>query len=166
MPESTSDDLKSAPPDAATTVITEPKKKPPRRSGPTAVVATLDRRTGADRRDGQPAASQFDRRRGPGRRRTDYRRDAEEGHMNEEQLEFIKSIDEYKRANHRPFPTWTEVLDIILYLGYRKVAPVGSFKLIKGRQTPLRKPRVQAPDPDAGDCDPPQVDLQAPVTPQ
>lgn len=79
-------------------------------------------------------ASALDRQRGPGKRRTEYRRDAEEGHMNEEQLEFIKAIDEYKRANQKPFPTWTEVLDLVLYLGYRKVAPIGEFALIKGRQ--------------------------------
>ena len=99
--------------------------------------AVADRRAGVDRRDGTADASSFDRRRGPGRRRTDYRRDAEEGHMNEEQLEFIKAIDEYKRVNHRPFPTWTELLDLALYLGYRKVAPVGEFKLTKGRKNPI-----------------------------
>jgi hypothetical protein len=92
----------------------------------------LDRRTGADRR------SSLDRRRGPGRRRTDYRRAAEEGHMNEEQLDFLKAVDEYKRLNERPFPTLTEILDLVLYLGYRKVAPVGEFQLTKPRQTPLR----------------------------
>lgn len=59
--------------------------------------------------------------------------------MNEEQLDFLKAVDEYKRVNERPFPTLTEVLDIVLYLGYRKVAPVGEFKLCKGRQTPLRR---------------------------
>jgi len=32
------------------------------------------------------------------------------------------AIDEYKRANARPFPTWTEVLELIKALGYRKVA--------------------------------------------
>lgn len=53
--------------------------------------------------------------------------------MNEEQVAFIKAIDEYKRLNGRAFPTWTEVLDLILYLGYRKVAPVGEFRLRKGR---------------------------------
>lgn len=53
--------------------------------------------------------------------------------MNEEQLEFIKAIDEYKRANARTFPTWTEILDLVLYLGYRKVAPVGEFSLTKSR---------------------------------
>ena len=57
--------------------------------------------------------------------------------MNEEQLDFLKAVDEYKRVNDRAFPTLTEVLDIVLYLGYRKVAPVGEFKLCKGRQTPL-----------------------------
>jgi len=31
-------------------------------------------------------------------------------------------IDEYKRKNTRPFPTWTEVLELIKALGYRKVA--------------------------------------------
>jgi hypothetical protein len=92
---------------------------------------TVEKRHGAERR------SSLDRRRGPGRRRTDYRRAAEEGHMNEEQVDFLRAIDEYKRVNHRPFPTWTEVLDIVLYLGYRRVAPVGEFKLSKGRQTPL-----------------------------
>ena len=44
--------------------------------------------------------------------------------MNEEQFAFIKAIDEYKRVNNRPFPTWTEVLEVIRYLGYRKVAQV------------------------------------------
>lgn len=101
-------------------------------------VPETERRADGDRRCGTDRRSQFDRRRGPGRRRTDYRRDAEEGHMNEEQLEFLKAMDEYKRSNNRPFPTWTEVLDVILYLGYRKVAPIGEFKLTKGRQTPLR----------------------------
>lgn len=81
------------------------------------------------------AGLQLARRRGPGKRLTDYRRDAEEGHMNEEQLEFIQAIDEYKRSNNRPFPTWTEILDVILYIGYRKVAPIGEFKLMRGRET-------------------------------
>ncbi|MGD8450662.1 MAG: hypothetical protein PVJ57_02490 [Phycisphaerae bacterium] len=57
--------------------------------------------------------------------------------MNEEQLDFLRAMDEYKRVNNRPFPTWTEVLDLVLYLGYRRVADVGEFKLSKGRQTPL-----------------------------
>jgi len=69
-----------------------------------------------DRRDG------WDRRRGPGRRRSDERRAAEEGEMDDEQFAFIMAIDEYKRANKRPFPSYTEILEIARALGYRKVA--------------------------------------------
>ena len=64
----------------------------------------------------------FDRRRGPGRRRSEERRSAEEGEMNPEQFEFVMALNEYKKVNKRPFPTWTEVLDVIHALGYRKVA--------------------------------------------
>jgi len=42
--------------------------------------------------------------------------------MSDEQFEFLLAIDQYKRDNARPFPTWTEVLDVIHALGYRKVA--------------------------------------------
>jgi hypothetical protein len=75
-----------------------------------------DRRDVVDRRIG------LDRRRGPGRRRSEDRRAAEEGEMTEEQFEFLMAMNEYKRINKRPFPTWTEVLDVMKALGYRKVA--------------------------------------------
>jgi len=65
----------------------------------------------------------MDRRRGPGRRRGEVRRAAEEGEITGELLEFIMAIDEYKRVNERPFPTWSEVFEIVQYLGYRKVVP-------------------------------------------
>lgn len=65
--------------------------------------------------------SGMDRRRGPGRRRGEVRRAAEEGEITGELLEFIMAIDEYKRINERPFPSWSEVFEIIQYLGYRKV---------------------------------------------
>ncbi len=45
--------------------------------------------------------------------------------MNEELLEFIMAIADYKRANERPFPSWSEVLEIVHYLGYRKVTSRG-----------------------------------------
>ena len=64
----------------------------------------------------------LDRRRGPGRRRSDERKSAEEGNMSDEQFEFLMAIDQYKRVNSRPFPTWTEVLEVIKALGYRRVA--------------------------------------------
>jgi len=42
--------------------------------------------------------------------------------MSDEQFEFLMAIEEYKRANAKPFPTWTEVLEVMKALGYRKVA--------------------------------------------
>jgi hypothetical protein len=84
-----------------------------------------DRRTG-DRRSVVDRRSALDRRRGPGRRRTDIRREAEEGEMSGELLEFVLAIDEYKRVNNRPFPSWSEVFEVIRYLGYRKVADTGA----------------------------------------
>jgi hypothetical protein len=41
--------------------------------------------------------------------------------MNAEQFEFIMAIETYKKVNKRMFPTWTEVLEVIHQLGYRKV---------------------------------------------
>ena len=83
----------------------------------------IEHRSGRDRR--QSVVDRrlgLDRRRGPGRRRSDDRKAAEEGQMTDEQFEFLLAIDEYKRKNARPFPTWTEVLEVIKALGYRKVA--------------------------------------------
>jgi hypothetical protein len=89
-----------------------------------------DRRTNiVDRRLG------LERRRGPGRRRSDERKSAEEGQMSAEQFEFLMAIDEYKRENARPFPTWTEVLEVIKAIGYRKVA----------QPQPLEKSKVKHP---------------------
>lgn len=42
--------------------------------------------------------------------------------MSDEQFEFLMAIEEYKRANAKPFPSWTEVLEVMKALGYRKVA--------------------------------------------
>ncbi|MGN6369299.1 MAG: hypothetical protein ACTHN5_13650 [Phycisphaerae bacterium] len=89
----------------------------------------VDRRSGLNRRVldiGSPTG--LERRRGPGRRRSDDRRSAEEGEMTDEQFEFVMAIDTYKRLNNRPFPSWTEVLEVVKQLGYRKVA-ASSIKL-------------------------------------
>ena len=42
--------------------------------------------------------------------------------MTEEQWDFLQAMNEYKRVNNRPFPTWSEVLDVLRAIGYRKVA--------------------------------------------
>ncbi len=91
--------------------MAEPHSGPERRQGAREQRGVVERRSGMDRR------------RGPGRRRGEVRRAAEEGEISGELLEFIMAIDEYKRVNDRPFPSWSEVFEIVQYLGYRKVAP-------------------------------------------
>lgn len=102
----------------------------------------VERRTGVERRTVDNAPSDYDgperrsslqdgtgdgtgleRRRGPGRRRADERRSAEEGEMTGEQFEFVMAVETYKKVNKRMYPTWTEILEVLSQLGYRKVLP-------------------------------------------
>ena len=84
-------------------------------AGPERRESVVDRRT---TRGG--GSTGLERRRGPGRRRSDFIKSAEEGEMTSEQFLFITAIDAYKRVNQKPFPTWTEVLEVMRKLGYRK----------------------------------------------
>ena len=85
-----------------------------------------DRRAHADRRKRTiPVA--VERRAGQERRQQGERRRQVdpttcERDYNEEEIVFMKAMDAYKRANRRPFPTWSEVLEVLHSLGYRKVA--------------------------------------------
>src|SRR5271170_1600045 len=75
------------------------------------IPVAVDRRTGQERRSQQ----QGERRRliDPTTCERDY---------SDEEIEFMKSMDQYKRENRRPFPTWSEVLEVLCALGYRRVA--------------------------------------------
>ena len=91
----------------------------PTRSRPTVV----DRRLGTDRRDALPDTN-LERRRGPGRRRSDFRRDADEGTFDTEQMYFLKAIEMWRReancsmrgAKLEPSPAR------IRSIGYRRTA--------------------------------------------
>jgi hypothetical protein len=123
--------------------------------------ATVDRRTGLDRRklareqsgytgpDRRVASSDdvddetgLHRRRGPGVRRSDDRRSAEEGEMTGNQFEFVMAVETYKKVNKRMYPTWTEILEVLSQLGYRKVLP-RNIEL-----TNVPEPRLWTPDAD------------------
>ncbi len=60
------------------------------------------------------------------RRRQDRRRQIDpttcERDYSDNEIEFMRSMDDYKRKSGRPFPTWSEVLEVLMSLGYRKVA--------------------------------------------
>jgi len=79
---------------------------------------------GPDRRKSKGVSpTGLERRRGPGRRLSDFARAAEEGELTHEQFHFVAAIDAFKRANGKTYPQWTEVLEVVRLLGYRKTLP-------------------------------------------
>jgi hypothetical protein len=77
------------------------------------IPVAVERRSGKDRR----ALREEE----PGERRRQVDPTTCEKEYNEEELAFMKAMDLYKRNNRRPFPTWSEVLEVLRSLGYRKV---------------------------------------------
>jgi hypothetical protein len=59
-----------------------------------------------------------------------------EREYSEDEIMFMKAMDQYKRDNRRPFPTWSEVLEVLLALGYRKVAEPTSLPGLCSQQPP------------------------------
>jgi hypothetical protein len=45
---------------------------------------------------------------------------ADEPDYKNDEIEFMMAMDQYKRDNRRPFPTWSEALEVLGALGYRK----------------------------------------------
>jgi hypothetical protein len=43
-----------------------------------------------------------------------------------DEWEFMQAIRRYQVAKKRRYPTWREVFEVLLSLGYRKVPPEGS----------------------------------------
>jgi hypothetical protein len=68
----------------------------------------------------RPSGKSRDQGRGERRRKIDPT--TCERDYNNDQIEFMMAMDQYKRENRRPFPIWSEVLEVLLAIGYRKVA--------------------------------------------
>jgi hypothetical protein len=88
----------------------------------------VDRRTRGDegdRREDEMLAlpTGLERRRGPGRRLSDFTKSAEEGELTKEQFLFVMAIDAFKTSNEVWYPSWTDVLEVVRLLGYRKTMP-------------------------------------------
>jgi hypothetical protein len=124
--------------DDAVTLVTAERREGEKGKGPDRRESVIDRRAGLERRSKSREESGYtgperrvaedrredsglERRRGPGRRRSDDRKAAEEGEMTSEQFEFCMAIQMYKKVNKKMYPTWTEVLEVVRQLGYRKV---------------------------------------------
>ena len=112
-----------------------------RRDGPDRRDTVVDRRSGLDRR-ALSQGTNLERRRGPGRRRTDFMKSAEEGEMTQEQFMFLMAIEAFKQVNGKTFPSWTDVLEVIRKLGYRKTMPT---ELNLGRRVEDWTERPDAP---------------------
>lgn len=83
--------------------------------------AESQRARGPDRRKGDMGSpTGLERRRGPGRRLSDFVKAAEEGEMTQEQFLFLMAIEGFKKANNKVYPSWTDVLEVLRLLGYRK----------------------------------------------
>jgi hypothetical protein len=72
------------------------------------IPVAVERRSGKERRNQGERRRQVD----PTTCEKDY---------SDDEIAFMKAMDLYKRANRRPFPTWSEVLEVLRALGYRKV---------------------------------------------
>jgi hypothetical protein len=85
-----------------------------------------DRRSHADRRKRNIPVAVERRSGGERRQQGERRRQVDpttcEKEYSDEEILFMKAMDQYKRANRRPFPTWSEVLEVLYALGYRKTA--------------------------------------------
>ena len=123
------------------------KVKTKRPNSHAAALATVDRRKAA----AQPKNSLKDRRLDTERRQTQIpvaidRRKSErrlgerrrqvdpttcERDYTDEEISFMKAMEDYKAAFARPFPTWSEVLEVLKSLGYRKVA--GTTEIVANR---------------------------------
>ena len=62
----------------------------------------------------------LERMRGPGRRLSESLKSAEEGQLTKEQFLFVVAVDAFKKSNNVQFPSWTDVMEIVRLLGYRK----------------------------------------------
>src|SRR5882724_4857232 len=73
------------------------------------IPVAIDRRSGKERRNQGERRRQID----PTTCERDY---------SDDEIAFMRAMDQYKRENRRPFPTWSEVLEVLRAIGYRQVA--------------------------------------------
>lgn len=83
------------------------------------------RRRLSDRRSGTAAVLPVDEERRIGsRRKVERRRQIDpttcERDYTTDEIEFMRAMDDYKRKSGRQFPTWSEVLEVLRSMGYKR----------------------------------------------
>jgi hypothetical protein len=87
-----------------------------------------NRRTRSERRAGSvtTAYEGQERRAAAPRRKVERRRQIDpttcERDYSADEIDFMRAMDDYKRRSGRQFPTWSEVLEVVRSMGYRKVS--------------------------------------------
>ena len=97
-------------------------------------VVVMEQRKKSDRRSDErrkaSAVMAVERRQGPRREKVSRRRQIDpttcERDYNDAEVEFMQALDEYKRKNGRMFPTCSEILEVIVSLGYEKKKQAGT----------------------------------------
>ncbi|MBT4865126.1 MAG: hypothetical protein HON53_08415 [Planctomycetaceae bacterium] len=94
----------------------------------------MDDRRNVQERRVKVAETEFEgqeRRKTP-RRKVERRRQIDpttcERDYSDDEIEFMKEMDDYKRRSGRQFPTWSEVLEVLRSMGYRQVAEPAELK--------------------------------------
>jgi hypothetical protein len=94
-----------------------------------------DRRERLDRRKADEVNYVGKERRAGSRRKVERRRQIDpttcERDYSENEVAFMRAMDEYKRKSGRMFPTWSEVLEVLYSLGYRKVEEPSALPTFK-----------------------------------
>ena len=91
-------------------------------SGSRAEAAERRGNRGERRKRQIPVAMEHRKRERRGERRRQVDPTTCERDYTDDEISFMRAMDQYKRDNRRPFPTWSEVLEVLFALGYRRVA--------------------------------------------
>ena len=107
-------------------------KEADKESDPVMDVRTNKDRRHSDRRE-TAAPVELDRRTGQRRAKVNRRRQIDpttcERDYSPEEIEFMSTLDDYKRRSGRMFPTCSEILEVIKGLGYERRAEVATVTL-------------------------------------
>jgi hypothetical protein len=94
-----------------------------------------ERRERLDRRKAEDAKYVGEERRVGQRRKVERRRQIDpttcERDYSDNEVAFMRAMDEYKRKSGRMFPTWSEVLEVLHSLGYRRVEEPSALPTFK-----------------------------------
>ncbi|MBA3314281.1 MAG: hypothetical protein M3552_22785 [Planctomycetota bacterium] len=94
-----------------------------------------DRRERPERRVAEETNFAAEERRKSPRRKVERRRQIDpttcERDYSDNEVAFMKAMDEYKRKSGRMFPTWSEVLEVLHSLGYRRTEEPSALPTFK-----------------------------------